>query len=127
LSKATQTAPPQTNSSPLAKTLPVFDEMEYNIVEDMKNTRANITFHELSKLKHQHKLLLKDLKATPTYLLPAAVISQAAQEMGRPPNTSLDRNLHNYSVYFGASSNFLPRTVCMKLNVEPQKSDVHSV
>ena len=57
----------------------------------MKNTRANITFHELSKLKHQRKLLLKELKAVPTSPLPIVVISQAAQEMGRPPSTSSNK------------------------------------
>ena len=51
-SKATQTSPVQTDSSTPSKTLIVSDEMEYNIIEDMKKTRANITFYELSKLKH---------------------------------------------------------------------------
>ena len=70
--------------------------------------------------------------------------------MGRPPNTSLDRisptdiyliggrskshtpplllnfevfkkNIHNCLFDSGASSNILPRTVYVKLNVEPQK------
>jgi len=53
--KATQTSPVQSDSSTPAKTLIVSDEMEYNIVEDMKKTRANITLHKLRKLKHQHK------------------------------------------------------------------------
>lgn len=106
-------------------------------MEDMKNTKADITFHELSKMKHQQKLFLKDLKIVPILPLPTTIISQAAQEMGRPPNTSLDRinptniyligriskshtppflltfevfnkNLHNYLVDSGASSNILP-------------------
>ena len=59
--------------------------MEYNIVEDMKKNRANITFHELRKLKHQQKLLLKELHAIPVTPLPATIISQASHEMGRPP------------------------------------------
>jgi len=53
--------------------------MEYNIVENMKSTRDNITLHELRKLKHQQNLLLKELKVIPTSPLPATVISQAAQ------------------------------------------------
>ena len=57
--KSTQTTPTQLDSSPSPKTLIVSDEMEYNIIDDMKKTRANITFYELSKLKHQQKLLLK--------------------------------------------------------------------
>ena len=51
--KVTQTSPIQTDSPTPSKTLIVSDEMEYNIVEDMKKTRANITLFELSKLKHQ--------------------------------------------------------------------------
>ena len=51
-SKSTQTTPLQSNSSPSSKTLIIPAEMEYNIIEDMKKTRGNITFHELSKLKY---------------------------------------------------------------------------
>lgn len=51
--KSTQTNPVHLDSSPSSKTLIVSNEMEYNIIDDMKNTRVNITFHELSKLKHQ--------------------------------------------------------------------------
>jgi len=151
--KSTQTTPSQLDSSSLAKTLIVSDKMEYNIVDDMKKTREKITFHNLSKLKHQQKMLLKELKAVPTSSLHVVVVSQAAQEIGRPPSTSLNKidptditliggrskyhtypflltfevfneNLHNYLVDSGASSNILPRTVCAKLNVQPQKSVV---
>lgn len=89
--KSTQTTPSQLNSSPSTKTLIVSNEMEYNILDYMKKTRENITFHELSKLKHKKKLHLKELKVVPTSPLPAVVISQAAQEMGRPPSTSLNK------------------------------------
>jgi len=51
--KSTQTTPTQLNSSPQPKILIVSVEMEYNIIDDMKKNRANITFHELRKLKHQ--------------------------------------------------------------------------
>lgn len=53
----------------------ISDEMDYNIIEDMNKARANITLHELSKLKHQQKLILKELNAVPTTPLPATVIS----------------------------------------------------
>lgn len=49
--------------------------MDYNIVEDMKKTRGNISLHELSKLKHQQKLLLKELNAVPSSPLPTSVLS----------------------------------------------------
>lgn len=56
--KSNQTTPPQSNSSPPAKTLLVSNEIEYIIIEDMKKTRDNITFHELIKLNHQKNLFL---------------------------------------------------------------------
>lgn len=54
ISKKSKTT--QTNSIPLdpptaSKTLVILDTIEYNIVEDMKKTRANISLHELTKLK----------------------------------------------------------------------------
>lgn len=130
--------------------------MEYNIVEDMKKTRANITYHELSKLKHQHKLLFKELHAVPIAPLPTTIISQASHEMGRPPTSMankvnandialiggrskshtppflltyeiFNKNFHNCLVDSGASSNILPKTICAKLNVQPQKFAVRIV
>lgn len=47
-SKSTQTSPSQSNYSPVAKIMIIFDEMEYKIVDDMKNTKVNITLHELA-------------------------------------------------------------------------------
>ena len=122
----------------------------------MKKTRANITFYELSKLKHQQKLLLKELHAVPVAPFPAAVISQASHEMGRPPNNVINKvdpndialiggrsrshtppflltyeifnkNLHNCLVDLGASSNILPKSICARLNVQPQKYVVRIV
>jgi len=51
--------------------------MEWNttFVKDMKMTRANITFHGLSKLKHKQELLIKEIKAVPTSPLLTVVIS----------------------------------------------------
>lgn len=155
-SKATQTSPIQAGSPTTSKTLIVSDEMEYNIIEDMKKTRANITFYELSKLKHQQKLLLKELHAIPVAPLHATVILKASHEMGRPPNTvinkvdpndisliggrsrshtipflltyeNFNKILHNCLVDLGASSNILPKSICAKLNVQPQKSVVRIV
>lgn len=122
----------------------------------MKKTRANIMLYELIKLKHQQKLLLKELNAVPTSPLPAVVVSQAAPGMGKPPSTSSDKvkptdvvliggrsnshtppfiltfeifnkNLHDCLVYSRASSNIMPKTVCAKLNVLPQKYVFHIV
>jgi hypothetical protein len=51
-----QNQPSTSNSPSTSKTLVVSDSMEYNIVDDMKKTKANITMFELSKLKHQQKI-----------------------------------------------------------------------
>ena len=64
--KATSFSPVQSEQSPPSKTLIVLDEMEYNIIDNMKKTRANITLYELSKLKHQQKIMMKELHAVPT-------------------------------------------------------------
>lgn len=153
---ATETSPIRIDSPTPSKTLIIFYEMEYNIIEHMKKTRANITFYELSKLKHQEKLLLKELHAIPVAPLLSVVISQASHEMGRPPNTMTSKidpnditliggrsrshtlpflltyeifnnNLRNCLVDSGASSNILPKSICAKLNVQSQKSAVRIV
>ena len=38
-----------------------------------------------------------------------------------------NKNLHNCLVDSGASSNILPKSVCAKLNIQPQKSVVRIV
>ena len=151
--RATQFSPVQSDQAPPSRTLIVSDEMEYNIIDDMKNTRANITLYELSKLKHQQKIMMKELHVVPTTSLPTAV---ASQNMGRPPtnmNNKIDpndialiggrsrshtppflltyeifnKNVHNCLIDSGASTNILPRSICAKLNVQPQKSAVRIV
>ena len=122
--------------------------MEYNIIEDMKKTRANITLYELSKLKHQRKIMLKELHAVLVAPLLAAVLSKASHNMGKPPTNAtnkidptdialiggrsrshtppflltyeiFNKNVHNCLVDSGASSNILPKSICTKLNVQP--------
>jgi len=145
-----QNQPSTSNSPSTSKTLVVSDSMEYNIVDDMKKTKANITMFELSKLKHQQKLLLKELNAVPSTPLPSA---KAANDSGQPPSGMVEatdsvligdrsnshtppflltyeiynRNLHNCLIDSGASSNIMPASVCSKLNIEPQKSAIHIV
>ena len=107
--KVTQTSPVQTDTSNPSKTLIVSDEMEYNFIEDMKKTRVNITLFELSKLKHQQKLPLKELQAIPVAPMPAAVISQASHEMGRPPtNVTSKVDPNNIALIGGRSRSHTP-------------------
>eukprot|EP00253_Pinus_taeda_P026383 PITA_26383 len=145
-----QNQPSSSNIPSTPKTLVVSDSMDYNIVDDMKKTKANITMFELSKLKHQQKLLLKELNALPSSLLPSA---QVANDSGQPPSGRIEatdtiligdrsnshtppflltyeiynRNLYNYLIDSGASSNIMPTSVCSKLNIKPQKSVIHIV
>jgi hypothetical protein len=62
--------------------------MEYNIIDDMKKTRANITLYELRKLKHQQKIMMKELHAVPTTPLPTTV---ASHNIGRPPINTINK------------------------------------
>ena len=127
--------------------------MEYNIIDDMKKTRANITLYELRKLKHQQKIMMKELHVVPIASLPTAV---ASHNMGRPPTNVINKidpndialiggrsrshtppflltyeifnkNVHNCLVDSGASTNILPRSIRAKLNVQPQKFAVRIV
>jgi len=50
-SKTSQIDPIPLDPPNASKTLAISHTLEYNIVEDMKNTRANISLHELTKLK----------------------------------------------------------------------------
>ena len=96
---------------------------------------------------------MKELHAVP---IAPPVISQATNEMGRPPTGMsnkvdpndialigerskshtppflltfevFNKNFHNCLVDSSASSNILPKTVCAKLNVQPQKSAIRVV
>lgn len=44
--------------------------------------------HELTKIKQQHKILLRELKAVPVAPLPSVVVTQANKDMGKPPSYS---------------------------------------
>lgn len=61
--------------------------MDYNIVDDMKKTKANITMFELRKLKHQQKLFLKELNAVPSLPLPSAKV---ANDSGQSPSRRVE-------------------------------------
>jgi len=120
----------------------------------MRKTRENISLHELTKLKQQQKILFRELKSVLVAPSPSDIVTQATNDMGKPPASSnkvnptelvligdrpishtpilityeiFNRNVHNFLVDSRASSNIMPRTVCTKLNITPQKSVVHIV
>ena len=86
----TQNQPSSSNPPSSSKTLVVVDSMDYNIIEDMKKNRSNISLFELSKLKHQQKLLLKELNAVPSSPLPNVILPKAANEIGKPTSDRVD-------------------------------------
>lgn len=93
-SKTVQTNPILSDPSTTSKTLIVSDTIEYNIVEDMKKIKENISLHEMTKLKQQQKILLRELKAIPAEPIQPLVIEQASKDMGKPPSstTKVDSN-----------------------------------
>jgi len=117
--KVTQTNPVQTNTSTPSKTLIVSDEMEYNIVQDMKKTRANINLFELSKLKHQQKVLLKELHAVPVAPLPVIIISRASHDMGRPPTSMMNKvDPNDIALIRGRSRSHTPPFLLMRISIK---------
>lgn len=132
----------------------VFHTMEYNIIENMKKVKDNISFYEVAKINQQHKYLLKQLNVVHASHFSIVVTSKASKGIGKPSIDPLDKidltnamvigdrsnshtppflltfeifnkNVHNFLVDSRASSNVLPYSVCLKLNISPQKSIVH--
>lgn len=93
--------------------------MEYNIIEDMKKTRANINLFVLSKLKHQQKVLLKELHVVPVAPLPTVLISQASHDMGIPPSNAINKFDPNDIALIGERSrSHTPPFLLMKFSIK---------
>jgi len=72
---------PTTSKSPSSsKTLIISYNIEYNIVEEMKKIKANISLYEVSKLNQQHKLLLNELNVIPASPLPSTIFTSKASK-----------------------------------------------
>jgi hypothetical protein len=114
----------------------------------MKNTRANISLFELSKITQQKNKLLHALDSNNSENNTSTV---GEKDKGKTTMSSLSQNksnvnatligekssshtppflltfeiyninVHNFLVDSGASSNVMPYFVCKKLNVEPKK------
>ena len=82
--------------------------MEYNIVKDMKKTRVNISLHELTKLKQQQKILLRESKEVLVSPLPSVVVTQATYDMGKPPSSSNKVNPTNLVLIGDRSISYTP-------------------
>ena len=71
--------------STTSKTLIVSDTVEYNIVEYMKKIKANISLHEMKKLKQQKNFFLRELKEILVEPIQPPIIAQASKDTGKPP------------------------------------------
>ena len=109
--------------------------MEYDIVEDIKKAKENISLFEMCNMPQQKEILLKALE-TPEEKLP--IDNQHQEEKigeasvgGKPKCKTppflltfeiFNHNVHNYLVDSGASVNVMLLSVCKKINGQPKPS-----
>ena len=106
--------------------------MGYDIVEDIKNTKANISLFEMCNLPQQKEKLLKALE---TPMKEPKNDNQDDEEIGeaslggnskyRTPTFLLTFEIFNYNVHncfmdSRASVNFMSLLVCKKINGQPK-------
>jgi hypothetical protein len=126
-----------------------YPKLEYNVVEDLKKLKANISVMVIFRIPQQKYFLLQALKLvenpmtsneqqrnlTSTDLVNKPTMNTCLEHnKGKPfvPPFLLmfevfNRNLHNCLVDSGASSNMMPLSICKKLNFVPLKSDKHVI
>ena len=109
-------------------------EMGYDIVEDIKKTKENISLFEMCNVPQQKEKLLKALgvpeEELPTDNQPEEEIGEASvgdKSKYKTPAFLLtfeifNYNVHNYLVDSGASVNVMPLLVCKKINGQPKPS-----
>jgi hypothetical protein len=124
-------------------------KLEYNVLEYLKKMKANVSVMDMCRIPQQKDFLLQALKSIdtpmtrtnqsevpyPTDLRKGPSVNACSlDKSGRPfvPPFLLmfevfNRNLHNCLVDLGASSNFMPLSICKKLNATPLKSDNHAI
>ena len=103
-------------------------EMGYDTIEDIKNTKANISLFEMCNLPQQKEKLLKELE---TPITKTQNGNQYEEEIGeasiggkskyRTPTFLLtfeifNFKVHNYLVDFGVSMNVMSLLVCKQIN-----------
>ena len=108
--------------------------MGYDIVEDIKKAKANISLFEMCNLPQQKEKLLKALEVPeeelPTDNQPEEEIGEASvggKSKYKTPTFLLtfeifNHNVHNCLVDSGALVNVMPLLVCKKINGQPKPS-----
>ena len=109
---------------------PIEPQMDYDIVEDIKKVRVNISLFEMCKVPQQKGKLLKALEASEERL-PTDNQPKEEEEIGEasiggksknknPPFLltfeNFNHNVHNFLVDSGASINVMPISVCKRIN-----------
>jgi hypothetical protein len=124
-------------------------KIDYNVVEDLKKMKANVSIMDMCRIPQQNDFLLQALKSIDTPMtstdqseVPSpmdltnkpSVNACSLEKRGRtfvPPFLLtfevFNINLHNFLVDSGAYSNVMPLSICKKLNATPLKSDKHVI
>jgi ribonuclease HI len=143
---------PKTPFSPSRKPISIHTrespKLDYNVVEDLKKLRVNISVMDMCRIPQQKDFLLQALNSVedPTTsngqerniastdpVNKPTMNTCSEDKKGKPfvPPFLLtfevfNRNLHNCLVDSGASSNVMPLSICKKLNVIPLQRDKHA-
>jgi len=124
-------------------------KLEYNIVEYLNKLKANMSVMDICRIPQQKYFLLQALKSVenPTKRNEQQRNLTSTDPVNKPTmNTCwednegkpfvppllltfevLNRNLHNCLVDSRASSNVMPLSICIKLNVVPLERDKHVI
>ena len=109
-------------------------DMGYDIVEDIKKTKANISLFEMCNLHQQRKKLLESFDTQTSksqYDVQSEEEISEARIVGKYKSQTLpfllsfenfNHNVQNSLVNSGASSNVIPLLVCRKINGQPTPS-----
>jgi hypothetical protein len=120
-------------------------KMEYNIVEDLKKLKANVSVMDMCKIPQQKDFLLQALTSIEAPITSTNLgEGPSPEDLNDKPNVNscyLDKrgkpfvppflltfevfniNLHNCLVDSGASYNVMSLSICKKFNAIPLKSD----
>ena len=122
------------NKSDNNKKIPVEPEMGYDIIEDIKKTKENVSLFETCNLPQQKKKLLEALDPQPSKTpdnvpldkeINEASIGGKSKSRTKPFLLTFEifnLNVHNCLVDSGASSNVMPLSICKKINGKPTPS-----
>jgi hypothetical protein len=124
-------------------------KLDYNIVEDLKKLKASISVMDICRIPQQKDFLLQALNSvekmtagngpernlSPIDLVGKPTVNTCLGDRKENPFVPsflltfeiFNRNLHNYLVDSGASSNIIPLSIFKTLNSIPLKSDKHVI